>query len=67
MRQNDFVKSNDFSGKKVIPFATSANSPMGNSGQQLASLAGKGNWLAGMRFGSRASDSEIKDFVNSVK
>ena len=41
-----FVKHNDFSGKTVIPFATSASSGLGDSGRQLQQMAGTGR-LAG--------------------
>ena len=34
-----FVEANDFTGKTVIPFATSASSGLGESGQLLADLA----------------------------
>lgn len=35
-----FVKNNDFTGKTVIPFATSSSSGMGQSGSLLADMAG---------------------------
>lgn len=35
-----FVTGNDFTGKTVIPFCTSASSPLGQSGELLAKLAG---------------------------
>lgn len=39
-----FVTGNDFTGKTVIPFCTSASSPLGQSGELLAKLAGTGDW-----------------------
>lgn len=42
-----FVKANDFTGKTVIPFCTSASSGIGESGAQLAALAGTGDWPGG--------------------
>lgn len=63
---NGFVKSNDFSGKTVIPFATSASSGMGQSGSLLAAAAGTGNWLDGRRFSSNASESTVKNWVNQL-
>ena len=50
-----FVKANDFTGKTVIPFCTSASSGIGDSGAQLASLAGSGDWQEGQRFASGVS------------
>ena len=37
---NNFVKSNDFSGKTVIPFCTSSSSGLGQSGKLLSDMAG---------------------------
>ena len=37
---DNFVKANDFTGKTVIPFATSSSSGMGQSGELLAEMAG---------------------------
>lgn len=63
---NNFVKGNDFSGKTVIPFCTSASSGIGNSGQLLQKMAGTGNWQAGQRFSSGASASDVQTWVNSL-
>ena len=49
---NTFVEANDFTGKTVIPFCTSASSGLGDSGELLAELAGTGDWQEGMRFRS---------------
>lgn len=38
---DNFVEANDFTGKTVIPFATSASSDLGQSGELLAELAGR--------------------------
>lgn len=62
-----FVKHNDFSGKTVIPFATSASSGLGNSGKELQQMAGTGNWLEGKRFPSNASESDVQQWVQSLK
>lgn len=61
-----FVSGNDFTGKTVIPFCTSASSPMGESGQLLAALAGTGTWEAGQRFSSSASAAEVAEWVESL-
>lgn len=60
-----FVRANDFTGKTVIPFATSSSSGMGQSGELLADLAGSGDWQEGMRFSSSASASEVQDWLAS--
>lgn len=63
---NNFVKRNDFTGKTVIPFATSMSSPMGNSSSVLKEMAGTGNWLNGQRFYSGATESAVKDWLNEL-
>lgn len=64
---NNFVKDNDFSGKTVIPFCTSASSGLGESGKLLRDMAGTGNWQDGMRFRSGASESDVTEWVNGLK
>lgn len=61
-----FVKANDFTGKTVIPFCTSASSGIGDSGDLLAKEAGTGDWQEGQRFSSGVSDSEISSWVESL-
>lgn len=61
-----FVKANDFTGKTVIPFATSASSGIGQSGENLEKSTGTGDWQDGHRFSSSVSEEEIKDWVSTV-
>ena len=63
---NGFVKANDFTGKTVIPFCTSASSALGQSGETLAQLAGTGNWQEGQRFPSAVTQQEVTDWVKSL-
>lgn len=63
---NNFVKGNDFSGKTVIPFCTSASSGLGDSVNLLQKMAGTGTWQKGQRFSSGASASEVKKWVDSL-
>ncbi len=64
---NNFVKNNDFAGKTVIPFCTSASSGIGESGKLLADMAGSGNWQEGERFSSGASKEEVEDWVATIQ
>ena len=64
---NNFVKDNNFEGKTVIPFCTSLSSGLGQSGKLLEQIAGSGNWQDGHRFSSSASDSDIKNWTDSLK
>lgn len=61
-----FVKANDFNGKTVIPFCTSASSGLGRSGDLLAEEANGGNWQDGQRFRENPSDSDIKNLTDSI-
>ena len=61
-----FVEGNDFTGKTVIPFATSASSGLGESGALLAELAGTGNWQQGRRFSSYAGEATVTDWLHSL-
>lgn len=63
---NGFIEANDFTGKTVIPFCTSASSGLGNSGELLKEAAGTGNWLEGRRFSSRVSEAEVSDWIKSL-
>ncbi len=63
---DNFVKNNDFSGKMVIPFATSSSSGMGQSGSLLAEMAGTGDWQEGQRFSSGASSADVQSWVNGM-
>ena len=63
---NGFVENNDFTGKTVIPFCTSASSPLGQSGALLEELAGTGNWQEGHRFRSGATENDVISWVGSL-
>ena len=61
-----FVSGNDFIGKTVVPFCTSASSSMGSSGKNLAAIAGTGDWLPGARFSGSASPNEVTAWVDGL-
>lgn len=63
---DSFVEANDFTGKTVIPFATSASSDLGQSGELLAKLAGTGDWQEGQRFRSNVSEEDIQAWVDDL-
>ena len=63
---NSFVQLNDFTGKTVIPFATSTSSGLGDSGSLLEKQAGTGNWQAGRRFQSGVSANEVKSWIQDL-
>ena len=61
-----FVKNNDFTGKTVIPFATSSSSGMGQRGSLLTDMAGTGEWQEGQRFSSGVSSDDVQSWVNGL-
>lgn len=61
-----FITANDFTGKTVIPFCTSASSGLGESGELLSKLAGTGQWQEGERFQSGASQEEVKAWIENL-
>ncbi len=65
---NAFVEDADFKEKTVVPFCTSMSSGLGRSGELLHELAGinNGNWLTGKRFGTRAGESEVRSWLDSL-
>ena len=64
---NNFINGNDFSGKTVIPYCTSASSGLGESGSLLAEMSGTGNWQDGERFSSGASSDDVANWVNGLE
>ena len=63
---NRFIRNNDFSGKTVIPFCTSASSGLGNSAELLEEMADGGRWLSGRRFRSSVSQSDVVSWGNGL-
>lgn len=61
-----FVEGNDFSGKAVIPFCTSASSSIGESGELLAQAAGAGDWQEGRRFRQNADAADVEEWASSL-
>lgn len=61
-----FVKANDFTGKTVIPFCTSASSDIGESAQNLADLAKGGEWMGGMRFPADVNSDEVRQWIDDL-
>ena len=58
-----FMESYDFSGKLVIPFATSGGSPIGNSGENMQKLAPDAKVLEGKCFPVNVSEDELQNRI----
>lgn len=61
-----FVQANNFSGKRVIPFCTSASSGIGTSAEALAELTRTGNWLPGGSFNASTTQAEVNAWIASL-
>ena len=58
-----FMEAYDFSGKTIIPFATSGMSGIGDSGKNMQDLAKGAKVLPGRRFKNSASSGELKTWA----
>ena len=63
---NSFIKNNDFTGKKVVPFCTSTSSGLGDSGTNLEKMAGTGNWLEGIRFSEMPDENSVREWARGL-
>ncbi|MDE7241663.1 flavodoxin [Desulfovibrio sp.] len=61
-----FIQARDFSGKTLIPFATSGGSPLGESGAILEKLCPGGRWLAGRRLNAGVTERELRDWLKQL-
>lgn len=62
-----FVKANDFTGKKVIPVATSYSSGLGDSAKLLKDEANGGDWVNATRFFQSPSDKELENWTKEIQ
>ena len=63
---NTFLEANDFSGKRIVLFATSGGSDFGKTVQFLKnSVSHDTEIVEGRVFSSRADDKDITDFAKS--
>ena len=58
-----FMEVYDFSGKTIVPFATSGGSGLGDSAENMQTLAKGAKVEEGKRFGRNASASELKNWA----
>ena len=62
---NTFLEKFDFSGKKVVPFATSGGSGMGKTVDVLSKLSPNAKWQTG-KMVNGISEKEIKNWVSNL-
>lgn len=61
-----FLESYNFQDKALIPFCTSASSPLGTSAENLRPLAENAQWFEGRRFSSTADLAEITEWLDTL-
>lgn len=59
-----FMEEYDFTGKTVVPFATSGMSPIGDSGKNMQAIAPDAKVVAGKRFSNNVSAGELKKWAS---
>ena len=59
-----FMELYDFTGKTVVPFATSGGSWIGDSGKNMQALAKGAKVEAGRRFAANAPEKELVDWAS---
>lgn len=57
----------DLTGKKIVPFAASGGSGMGNTNKELQLSCVGAELLEGKRFSKDVSEIELKDWASSLK
>ena len=55
-----FAESYDFSGKTIVPFATSGGSGLGDTTKNLKAICPGANIVEGQRFAASVSESDLK-------
>ena len=61
-----FLETYDFSGKTLVPFFTSGGSQLGEGQGRIEKLARGAKVLSGKRFAARASESELKTWIEGL-
>lgn len=59
-----FMESYDFTGKTLVPFATSGMSPIGDAGKNMQALAPGAKVAAGKRFPSGVSAKDLEKWAS---
>ena len=63
---DSFLDAYDFAGKTVVPFFTSGGSQLGEGQGRIEKLAKGAKVLPGKRFSARASESELKRWIEAL-
>ena len=63
---DSFLDAYDWTGKTVVPFCTSGGSELGEGQSRIEALAKGAKVLHGRRFSARASESELKKWIETI-
>ena len=63
---DSFLDAYDFTGKTLVPFFTSGGSQLGEGQSRIEKLAKGAKVLPGKRFSARASESELKTWIEGL-
>lgn len=63
---NTFLESYDFSGKTIIPFATSGGSGMGRTNEKLKPSCPGATLMTGKMLNGRSTEEDLKIWVKSL-
>lgn len=63
---NTFLESYNFSGKKIIPFATSGGSGMGRTNESLKPSCPAATLIQGKTLNGKLSEEELKKWIKSL-
>lgn len=64
---NTFLESYDFTGKTIVPFATSGGSGMGKTNEKLLPSCPGARLVEGKVLSSRISKTELSDWIDSLQ
>ena len=63
---DSFLDAYDWTGKTVVPFCTSGGSDLGEGQSRIEALAKGAKVLRGRRFSARASEAELRKWIDSL-
>ena len=63
---DSFLDAYDWTGKTVVPFFTSGGSDLGEGQDRIETLAKGAKVLRGRRFSARASEAELKKWIETI-
>ena len=63
---DSFLDAHDFTGKTIVPFFTSGGSQLGEGQGRIEKLAKSAKVLPGKRFSARASENELKTWIDAL-